>query len=252
MTPKKEWLEQLEKYKEKIACPVDLNTYFELPEIAGRKLEVIDIGKCDLPSGNVFVYDPFMYLGEESPSFFLTVPCGTYRTEICVIKPKEIYECARYAAVRLRFSDNRPIHFYEALTEKEQLDTLEQTTNATFFGFSVDCGMACILDKEVHLTFCNWLKQWKKEHPNANIVEDYFASLLEESYKMHPEFQRSFGDWLNWNIPDTEYHVPIFTSGFGDGYYPVYWGFDKNGEICQLVIHFIDIAQTFEEDAEEL
>lgn len=249
MTSTKQWLAQLEKYKQKIACPVDLNTYFELPEIAGRKLEVIDIGECDLPSGKVLVYDPFSsFIKKEAPSFFLTAHCGTYRTEVCVVKPEEIYECARYAAVRLCFSEKRPVCFYGALTEEEQTDTLEKDT--VFFGFGVDCGMACIIDKEVHFAFCDWLEKWEKEHPGANKVEDYFAPLLEESYKMHPQFQRSFGDWLNWKIPDTQYHVPIFTSGFGDGYYPVYWGFDENGEICQLVVHFIDIALNYEEEQE--
>lgn len=244
MVPTREWLEQLEKYKENIACPVDLNTYFELPEIAGRKLAVMGIGNCDLPSGKILVYDPFMYWKEEFSSFFLTVPCGTYRTEVCVVKPEEIYECARYAAVRLCFSNHRAIHFYKALTGEEKLDT------PSFLGFSVDCGMACIVDKEVHLAYRNWLQKWEKQHPNANKVEDYFSSLLEESYKMHPEFQRSFGDWLNWKIPDTEYHIPMFTSGFGDGHYPVYWGFNENGKVCQLVVHLIDIAYTFGQEDE--
>ena len=242
----KEWLEQLEKQKEKIACPVDLNAYFESSEIAGRKLEVMDIGACDLPSGKILVCDPFTSFIKEFSSFsLLTVPSGTYHAEVCVVKPEESYECARYAAVRLRFSDNRPMYFYQALTE----EVLEQAT--TFFGFGVECGMACILDKKVHLAYCNWLEKWEKEHPNANKAEDYFAPLLKESYKMFPKFQRDFGDWLNWKIPDTDYHIPIFTSGFGDGYYPVYWGFDKNGEICQLVIHFIDIVQIFGEDDEK-
>lgn len=129
MTSTKQWLAQLEKYKQKIACPVDLNTYFELPEIAGRKLEVIDIGECDLPSGKVLVYDPFSsFIKKEAPSFFLTAHCGTYRTEVCVVKPEEIYECARYAAVRLCFSEKRPVCFYGALTEEEQTDTLEKDT----------------------------------------------------------------------------------------------------------------------------
>ncbi|WP_195986025.1 DUF4241 domain-containing protein [Clostridium sp. D33t1_170424_F3] len=47
-----------------------------------------------------------------------------------------------------------------------------------------------------------------------NQYDDYFAALFAENYKVHPEFQRSGGDWLNWSIPGTEYHIPLFQSGF--------------------------------------
>ena len=44
--------------------------------------------------------------------------------------------------------------------------------------------------------------------------------------------------------------MPIFQSGFGDGAYPVYWGIDENGTICQLVIQFIDIQLAYSEETE--
>ena len=46
------------------------------------------------------------------------------------------------------------------------------------------------------------------------------------------------------------HHIPIFQSGFGDGTYPVYWGIDEGGEICQLVIQFIDIELAYGNDEE--
>ena len=39
----------------------------------------------------------------------------------------------------------------------------------------------------------------------------------------------------------------MFQSGFGDGTYPAYFGYDKNGAICRLVIHFINIALEIED-----
>ena len=49
------WIEKWESVKEKTVCPVDLNTYFECEEIAGKSLTTINIGPCDLPSGNILV-----------------------------------------------------------------------------------------------------------------------------------------------------------------------------------------------------
>lgn len=244
-----EWMEQYGKVKEKTLSPVDLNTYFELPEIAGKHLAVMNIGPCSLPSGKVLVRDPLVYLTsrKEQPYIF-TAPAGTYPTEVAVVKTDDDGDCNRYAAVRLRFSDHRPVRFYEALVGTENLSELEE---GTYFGFNVDAGLGCICDAQVHQAVCDWSEQWDKEHPDGNQYDDYFAGLFAESYKAHPKFQRSGGDWINWKVPGTEYHIPMFQSGFGDGVYPVYWGFDSAGQICQLVIQFIDIDLAYGQDGEE-
>lgn len=249
MAPEKEWMGLYEKVKEKTACPFDLNTYFELPEIAGKHLTTMDIGVCDLPSGKILVCDPLVFLGDRNEEPFLQkAPAGTYHTEVCVIKPDEDGDCARYAAVRLRFSKKRPVSFYQALIGHENLEELENEDDEyLYFGFGVDAGLGCICDEQVHKIYCDWSDKWDREHPGDNQYDDYFADLFAENYKKNPEFQRDGGDWLNWKIPGTEYHIPIFESGFGDGIYPVYWGVDETGMICQLVIHFINIELEYGE-----
>ena len=52
--------------------------------------------------------------------------------------------------------------------------------------------------------------------------QDLFCDLLEENANTHPKYQGDCGDWLNWTVPDTDCNLPIFASGWGDGYYPVY------------------------------
>lgn len=249
MIPAKEWLDQYKKVMEKTASPVDFNTYFQLPEIAGKQLTVLDIGPCSLPSGKILVRDPLCYLDDrEEQPYFVAAPAGTYRTEICVVKPDEDGDCARYAAVRLCFSEKPASRFYEALVGHENL---EELGDDGYFGFPVDAGLGCICDQVLHGAFCDFSERWQREHPNGNLYDDYFAALFEESYQAHPAFQRRGGDWLNWRIPDTEYRLPIFQSGFGDGVYPVYWGFDKGGALCQLVVQFIDLVAAYAEMDEE-
>ena len=193
-------------------------------------MAVIEIGPCSLPSGKILVRDPLVYLAacEEKP-YFIAAPAGTYMTDICVVKPDKSGDCSRYAAVRLKFTEKRPIYFYEALIGHENLDDLE---DGEYFGFVVDAGLGCICDEVLHQAVCDWSEQWDKDNPDGNQYYDYFAALFAESYKAHPEFQREGGDFLNRQIPGTEYHLPIFQSGFGDGVYPVYWGMDENGDIC--------------------
>lgn len=242
------WIEKWESVKEKTVCPVDLNTYFECEEIAGKSLTTINIGPCDLPSGNILVRDPLVYLPNRNERpYFQKVPAGRYETEICVIKSND-EDCDRYAAVRLRFNDKRAVRFYEALIGKENLD--EPLEEGDYFGFCVDAGLGCICDEVVHHIYCDWDEQWRKDNPDDNPYDGYFAALFKENYHRHPEYQRAGGDWINWQVPGTEYHIPIFQSGFGDGTYPVYWGIDENGNICQLVIQFIDIKLAYGNDDE--
>lgn len=240
--PAQEWLEKYERMRPKTACPVDLNTYFECAEIAGKPLAVLDIGPCSLPSGRILVRDPLVYLGsrKEQP-YFQTVPPGTYPVEVAVVQPDD-GDCARYAAVRVRFSDKRPTQFYEALTGDEELAELEEED---YFGFCVDAGLGCICDARAHRAFCDWSEQWEAQHPDGNLYDGYFAPLFAASYRAEPTFQREGGDWLNWCIPGTDYHLPLFQTGFGDGVYPVYWGIAADESICQLVVQCIDIALAY-------
>ena len=250
MRPTEAWRVSWEQVRPKLVCPVDLNAYFTETAIAGKALTVLDIGPCDLPSGWVLVRDPLCYLENplEQPYFLQAVP-GTYNTEVCVIKPDDDGDCARYAAVRLRFSERAAVRFEEALIGYEDLDNLEE---GEYFGFNVDAGLACICDETLHRAFGDFVQGWYAANADGNLYNDYFQARFAENYAAYPAFQREGGDWLNWVIPGTNYHLPMFQSGFGDGAYPVYWGYDQDGAVCQLVVQFIDIALAYgEEEAEE-
>ena len=42
-------------------------------------------------------------------------------------------------------------------------------------------------------------------------------------------------------------YLPIFSSGWGDGYYPVYFGYDAKGKVCAVYVRFIDIEASYRE-----
>ncbi len=245
----KEWLEIYEKFREKTKSYIDFNEYFEKSEIQGKELAVMNIGICSIPSGEIVACDPLSFFLENVKPYLIKVPVGEYHTEVCVVKPDD-YDCARYAAVRVKFTDKRAVKFYLAMTGNENVEELAELEEGEFFGFGVDAGMACVCDKVAFEKYCEFVKELEKDGEN-NIYDDYFAEMLEESYKQNPEFQREGGDWVNCIIPETEYHMPVFQSGFGDGGYPAYFGYDENDEICEIVISFIDIKMAYNEDDEE-
>ena len=244
MQPTKEWLKKWEKVKDKLQPNSNLVNYFTLKEIAGKEIDVMDIGPCSIPTGEFLVGDPLVYLRDIKQEVYLQkIPTGEFKTEVCVVKAND-GDCDRYAAIRLKFNDNKIAYYEEAMVGNEEFDNIQE---GDYFGFNVDAGLACICDKKLHKLYCDFDRKFDKENPDGNIYDDYFAKLFEESYKDNPKYQRDGGDWINWTIPDTNYHLPMFQSGFGDGAYPVYLAYDKDGNVCQLIVELIDIELAYSE-----
>lgn len=247
MNPSREWLEVWKEARNILRNP-GLGEYFTAREIMGKSLDRMPIGTVSLPTGNIVVRDPLCYLAPNAAPYMLTVRPGAYPVDLSVIVPDESGDCARYAAARVRFSDHEPILYEEALVGNEDLSDVAE---GEYFGFGVDAGLACFCDVETCEMFCTFRDRWQEKNPGGNIYDDYFAALMEKNYQERPQYQRSGGDWLNWKIPGTDYNIPIFQSGFGDGAYPVYWGMDAERNICSLIVHFINIPIEFGEDDDE-
>jgi hypothetical protein len=116
-----------------------------------------------------------------------------------------------------------------------------------YFGFGVDAGMGCVADIQTQAAFKTYWAKRLEEDPDIDPYNDLFCDLLEENAKAHPKYQGDCGDWLNWTVPDTDCNLPIFASGWGDGYYPVYFGYDAKGEVCAVYVRFIDIEASYKE-----
>lgn len=236
------WMQKWEEMKDKLISPIDIESYFTSEEIMEQKMETMEIGNVSLPSGKVIVRDPLVYLNQKEQPFFVEVPKGNFPVTIAVAKFEDWGD--RYAAVKVEFTKEKPVIYREALIGIENID---ETDEDAFFGFNVDAGLACITDPEVVPHVDKFIDELEVE----NIYDDYFAELFAKSYKENPENQRELGDWINWKVPGTDYQIPIFASGIGDGVYPVYFAYDEQDKICGLYIHFIDIELEFSEFDEE-
>ncbi|MDR1395706.1 MAG: DUF4241 domain-containing protein [Deltaproteobacteria bacterium] len=237
MLPGKQWLEAYEKLKPRLACPSDLSSYFTAGRIAGLEIDRLAIGSVSLPDGGIIVCDPF-FLEDEDEPFFQYGPAGEFPVTLAVIKPVRD-GCARYAAARVLFSDEEAVRYSLALSGSEDFEDFE---DGDFFGFGVETGLACICDTKTRAAFAAFREEWYREHgEEESLCDDYFEKLFAENARLNPRYQRAGGGWLNWQIPDTEYHIPFFASGFGEGCYPSYFGYAAGGSICSLVIQMIDI-----------
>lgn len=236
--PSKEWLEKYEAVKQALVCKNALDAYFTEKKIGNAQVDTLDIGTVHFPTGTILACDPLVELGEALP-FIQTVPAGTYPVTICVV-PSETYG-DRYACVKVAISNNKPVRYEMGMVGAENLD--EELQEDEFFGFFVDAGMGCIADLKAQEAFKAYWEQREMEDESIDPYNDLFCDLLEENFQAHPKYQRDGGDWLNWTVPGTDCNIPIFASGWGDGVYPCYFGYDAEGNVCGVYIRFIDIER---------
>ena len=151
----------------------------------------------------------------------------------------------RYACVKVEVSQEKPVRYELGMVGKEDLD--EELGEDEYFGFGVDAGMGCVADIQTQAAFKAYWAKRLEEDPDIDHYNDLFCDLLEENAKAYPKYQGDCGDWLNWTVPGTDCNLPIFASGWGDGYYPVYFGYDAKGKICAVYVRFIDIEASYRE-----
>lgn len=236
MNTTKEWLEKYESVKNLLTAHVNYAEVFGKSEIHGKKLFVLEMGEITFPTGEILVRDPLVWLKRSSKPYLTKLPTGKYKIETLVAEIEE--EHYRYVLTRVKFSETKPVIYYEALKGDENLDGVD---NESIFGFMVDAGLATIVDVETRDRYCDFVDSWYKENPDKNIYDDFFANEFRKSYLENPKFQREVGDWINFKIPNTDLSIPMIQTGFGDGLYPVYFGYDDKGNICDIVLEYIPI-----------
>lgn len=237
------WQEMYERNKEKFRCKIDLESYFNEKKIGIMEVDTLDIGEVNLPTGEILTCDPLVELGE-AKTYIQKTPVGKFPVKICVV-PSEDYG-DRYACVKVEFNKNKPVVYELAVTGNEE--EMDEAKEDEYYGFGVDAGMGCVTDKKSQDEYVKYWKKLEEEEGADNPYDDIFEELLEESFKKSPKYQRDCGDWANFIIPNSDLNIPVFASGWGDGYYPCYFGYGEKGELCGFYIHFIDIEKEFSDD----
>lgn len=209
----------------------DYNLIFENKIIEDIEIETLDIGKLNVPSGQIVVCDP-LALSDISP-LNKTVPPGKYPVIIYVAKTKESGD--RYAIAKLEFSPIKAEKWVLALRDGEDISTLEGDDD--FFGFPVDAGVGGFFDYQAGLELNNFFNEFFKANPKRNIYDDFFAAEFKKN-AVKKDAPYDIGDWINFRLPESELNITMFHSGYGDGTYPAYWGMTKENEIVSLVIDF--------------
>lgn len=232
----KDFKQQFDKVKHLLLPGFDLDKPFRDKKFNDTELDVLDIGKVNLSSGKIIACDPLAYMYDDQVTPFIqTVKPDKYKVSLLIIKDEE-----RISIAKISFSDKEPKRYELAVTGEEDLSEVEE---GEFFGYPVDAGMGCFCDYDAAKKYFEYENKLEEESGGDfdNRYDDLFSDLLEDNAKNNPKYQSEYGDWLNWNVPESDSNIVLFTSGYGDGYYPSYFAYDENDNICALYTIFIDL-----------
>lgn len=134
----------------------------------------------------------------------------------------------RIAAAELRLSE-RPAVRWELATRVGQ--RIEELAEGHIFGYPVDTGLGCFADREAIVGM------EQMEHKLAEQLGDDFISFYDDA--LADLLEEHEDNWANLAVDEaTGLNVVIFSSGYGDGFYASYWGFDEAGYPVSLVTDF--------------
>ncbi|MGR9177806.1 DUF4241 domain-containing protein [Rhizobium leguminosarum] len=188
-------------------------------ELSGRSIGAIHMGNVELTSGRIVAADPLAQ--PDRPALARTVAPGDY--------PVTLYQAfGRIAAASMRFAEGRPDHWELAVLPGQDTATLK---DGEIFGYPVDAGLGCYMDADTLDLIGEREGQAQAQKPDAdvNYYDDVLASDLDANKGIYA---------LHRPVAGRRGNVAVFWSGWGDGFYPVFWGLDKDGRALVLLTDF--------------
>ena len=194
-----------------------LNT--ELGEIIFTPYQV---GELHLTSGKLVACDP-LTLADSEPFKVNLIP-GHYPVILSVAHIQRNND-QRLAYAILRFSEQTPVRWELATKPGEDISFLKE---GEVFGYGVDSGTGCFMDADA-----------------AQIIDDSIYAETEEEILVYQLLERLEKNksrtwcWADMRVDDeSQANVIAFSSGWGDGIYATYFGYDAEGNIVCVVTDF--------------
>ena len=204
------------------------------PVLSKYTFDEVKVGDLYLPTGKIICSDPF-FMDTVTPFNHAVTP-GKYPAVISIYKVEEGHHRVAYG--RIRFSNTPAVRWEQAITEDLSEEQVASIQPGEFFGYGVDAGLASFTDAETKEVFTKTMDEFYHKDPNSNYYDNLLAAEFKAGAGSNP-LSRSEGDWNNhFPVKGDDRNVVMFSSGWGDGTYPVYWGYDAAGNVVELITDF--------------
>ena len=225
ISPKKGQPYAVESLDTIATAPVSINAkplLFEQAFVKGTTQQVknstfnlygITIGHLKIASGRIVLCDP-LHIDEYGIPFTQTFPDGDFPVQLSIAHFQQ-EELTAFA--RIKFSE-APVARWEMALQKDQEP--RAVGSKDFHGYGVDGGVAVFIDEQASKALDQKIA--------ANFDSELFASMDAHRHDNWRYGMYNFG----------AHNLAIFTTGFGDGRYATYIGFDAEGKPCRLLTDF--------------
>jgi hypothetical protein len=175
----------------------------------------VDIGQINIESGKVIACDPIVM--HDAAPFLQTFPIGRFPVQLAVAK---VNDDERVAYSRILFSD-RPVVRWEFALQKGQKPM--PIGGESFYGYGVDGGIGLFIDQRANNAYNELSKN------NEKLWEEVFINEMDKHSR--PTWHYVLHEFGAHNFAS-------FSTGYGDGSYATYIGYDEKGKICRLLTDF--------------
>lgn len=181
------------------------------------RFRIFDAGRLRIASGRVKACDPFVGMGHGP--FTAAVPSGAFPVRLALVEGG--IDSGRVAFARVDFSAEPVARWEMALLAGQDAATLKPDEQ---FGYPVDAGTGSFVDAETAVTADRQMTA------DENIAQRW---IDEGERKTPPTFH------LDVDIGPG--NIIMFTSGWGDGVYASWFGYDAQGHMAALITDFLVI-----------
>ena len=175
----------------------------------------IDIGDLNCETGRLIACDPIVM--QDVRPFVQQFPVGRFPVQLSIATYKQE---ERVAFSRICFSGEQVARWEFALHSGQQQKSI---FDSTFYSYGVDGGIGIFIDSLANNAFAMLQKE------DVYLWDRAFAG--EMSKHDHLSWQYALYNFQGHNLA-------TFSTGWGDGHYATYVGYDKNGKICRLLTDF--------------
>ena len=190
-------------------------------------LDSFEAGNINITSGNLVACDPLTT--SEMQAFTTKFPVGKFPVLIHVEKESN---CVAY--VEIVFKEAKISTWKMAVTKDQNVADLQ---DEEIFGYPGESGMGCLMDLEAQDDL------QKLEQKIYAEKGEQFCGIYEEFFRPHFFINENASNKFTILKPEEaeESNIVAFETGYGDGFYASYIGFDSTNEPIKIISEFIEI-----------
>ncbi|MBS1611841.1 MAG: DUF4241 domain-containing protein [Bacteroidetes bacterium] len=190
-------------------------------------------GNLKLATGKVICVDPLVSHLALAQNW--KVPTGSYPVYIYIATSGDFD--GRVAYAELSINDEIPEYWEYSLIDEAKLNKAEKSLNGMY---PVDAGLSCFADHDAFQCYKQHIDTFYKKNPSGNYYNDVLEKYFNENAHIPPSSRGE--DWINYTPESCSGNIIMFGTGWGDGFYARYVGFDKNGNVVKLITDFIQLG----------